>query len=237
MRSLQLLTPSRPCIFHCPFCIAQGHRHQNQFVNQYEKNYPLWANNLKTLLKKKMDLETVVITGTNEPLQDIACVEKMIAIVREVRPEIQIELQTRYYAPLPVMDRCDVVAYSIASYSLLSNISVRGKISRYVILLTDSFSNLSLVKILKQLPSSVTQVTLKCLHTSHGANLRMDRWILDHQLALEERKRLQREVEQYQGPLSIRFDENCMDAVDRYMVFREDGNLYADFDSTEKVEL
>jgi len=32
--------------------------------------------------------------------------------------------------------------------------------------------------------------------------------------------------------MSIRFDEKCMNAEGRYLVFREDGNLYENWDST-----
>lgn len=63
----------------------------------------------------------------------------------------------------------------------------------------------------------------------------MDQWILDHGMKLHNVKVLEREVQEYQGNLSIFFDENCMNALDRYMVFREDGNLYADYDTKEVV--
>ena len=33
--------------------------------------------------------------------------------------------------------------------------------------------------------------------------------------------------------MSIMFDENCMDSVGRYKIFREDGNIYSTWDASE----
>lgn len=236
MKSLQLLTPAIPCIFNCPFCIAGGHVHQNQFFNAYRKQHDDWVARLTKVIKTASDLKTVVITGTNEPLQSPDCVQEMIEIVHAVRPDVQIELQTRYYKPLSVMTQCDVVAYSIADPVFLDKVKPNGRVNRYVILLTDAFEVMSLDDIIAKLPDRVSQLTFKRLQDSHGVNQRMDQWILDHGMKLHNVKVLEREVQEYQGNLSIFFDENCMNALDRYMVFREDGNLYADYDTKEVVD-
>ena len=182
MRSLQILTPARPCMFDCPFCIAKSHDHQNHFENAYATNFSFWKTQLTHVIQTHPELKTVVITGTNEPLQDPNCVEQIIAIVRKTNPDLKIELQTRFYAPLSLMDDCDVVAYSIASPIFFNKISVKGKISRYVILLTDQFAGYSLDQILAQLPREVTQLTFKVLHDSQGFNSKMDDWISKHRL-------------------------------------------------------
>lgn len=235
MKSLQLLTPAIPCIFHCPFCIAQSHDHQNQFFNAYQEQHDYWVNCLTEVIKIASDLKTVVITGTNEPLQSPACVQEMIQIVRAIRPDVQIELQTRYYKPLPVMSECDVVAYSIAEPVFLDRVKPAGKQNRYVILLTDAFEVMTLADILASLPESVTQLTFKQLQHSHGVNPEMDQWIFEHGMTLSKREALKQEVQEYQGMISIFFDEDCMNAENRYMVFREDGNLYPDYDTNEVV--
>jgi organic radical activating enzyme len=97
MKSLQVLTPARKCLFNCPFCIAKTHEHHNLFDNNYKDKYDFWKDNYIKILNTYTDLKTVVITGTNEPMQDQDYVEEVIKITRENRPDIQIELQTRIY--------------------------------------------------------------------------------------------------------------------------------------------
>ena len=61
MKSLQIVTPHRKCIFNCPFCISKSHSHKNFFENTYEKDFNKWKNNLEEL---KVDAEVVIGDAT-----------------------------------------------------------------------------------------------------------------------------------------------------------------------------
>jgi organic radical activating enzyme len=231
MKSLQVVTPHIKCIFNCPFCIAKGHKHDNSFINNYEDNYNLWKNNLIRTIKKNSDLKYIVITGTNEPMQSKKCVSDIIDIVRNTNKDIQIELQTRYYKQDDIYNKLDVVAYSISDITMLNRIKPLGKIVRYVIILTNSFNNCSLNDILKLIPKNVKQLTFKKLVLTNGVNQEVDEYIINNSVDLDTLDRLKRDVELYDGDLSIRMDLNCMDCEGRYKIFREDGYVYDNWDS------
>lgn len=219
------------CIFNCPFCIAKGHKHDNGFVNNYKLNFDLWKNNLIKIINDNKDLKYVVITGTNEPMQSKECVSDIIDIVANTKKDIQIELQTRYYKQDDIYNKLDVVAYSISDITMLNRIKPLGKIVRYVIILTNSFNNCSLNDILKLIPKNVKQLTFKKLVLTNGVNQEVDKYIINNSVDLDTLDRLKRDVELYDGDLSIRMDLNCMDCEGRYKIFREDGYVYDNWDS------
>ena len=234
MRSLQVVTPHIDCIYNCPFCIAKTHKHDNKFINRYLDDHDYWKNNLIRVIKDNHDLDYVVITGTNEPMQSIDCVRDIINIVRDTNPNIQLEIQTHYYKENDVYKDLDVVAYSIPYYGLIKRIKPCGKINRYVILLTDTYNDYSLDDLLDVIPKEVTQLTFKVLHDSNGVNKEVDEYIHKHKIEINRLKQLREDILKYKGNMSIRFDEFCMDADDRYKIFREDGNLY---DNWEQVKV
>jgi organic radical activating enzyme len=234
MRSLQVVTPHIDCIYNCPFCIAKTHKHDNKFINRYLDDHDYWKNNLIRVIENNHDLGYVVITGTNEPMQSIDCVRDIINIVRDTNPSIQLEIQTHYYKENDVYKDLDVVAYSIPYYGLIKWIKPCGKINRYVILLTDTYNDYSLDDLLDVIPKNVTQLTFKVLHDSNGVNKEVDEYIHKHRMDIDRLKLLKEEILKYKGNMSIRFDEFCMDSNDRYKVFREDGELY---DNWEQVKV
>ena len=233
MKSLQVVTPSEPCIYHCPFCISKTHRHFNQFPNLYQENFEKWKNALEQVLEHTSDLKTVVITGTNEPMQTPKCVKDILDIVRTKRKDVTVEIQTRHYLPNHLYKEIDIVAYSISSFSLLDKILVGGKKNRYVIILTDSFSHKSLQEILEKVPDTVSQVTFKILQGSIEGNTMIDKWIRLHKVDDETVYKLKEDISNYRGPKSIFFDECCMDSKDRYEIFRCDGKIYKDWDEVK----
>lgn len=234
MRSLQVVTPHIDCIYNCPFCIAKTHKHDNKFINRYLDDHDYWKNNLIRVIKDNRDLGYVVITGTNEPMQSIDCVRDIINIVRDTNPNIQLEIQTHYYKENDIYKDLDVVAYSIPYYGLIKRIKPCGKINRYVILLTDTYNDYSLDDLLDVIPKNVAQLTFKVLHDSNGVNKEVDEYIHKHKININRLKQLREDILKYKGNMSIRFDEFCMDADDRYKIFREDGNLY---DNWEQVKV
>ena len=226
MKSLQVVTPHMKCIFNCPFCISKGHVHNNRFVNNYKDKNDLWKNNLEKVIKENTDLKYVVITGTNEPMQSKDCVNSIIDIVRNINKDIQIEIQTHYYKKDDLYNKLDVVAYSVADIRLLDKIKPMGKISRYVIILTDSFNGYSLDDLLGRINDSVSQITFKRLIDTNGDNEGVDNYILDHKIDDDTLNRLKKDIDNYKGNKSIRIDLNCMDSYNRYKIFREDGLVY-----------
>ena len=233
MRSLQVVTPHMECIFNCPFCIAKGHEHNNQFVNNYENDYDLWQNNLIATIRENSDLRYIVITGTNEPMQSKKCVNDIIDIVRKTNKDIQIELQTRYYKQDNIYNKLDVIAYSISDVSMLNKIKPLGKTIRYVIILTRSFNNYDLNYILRLIPHDVNQITFKKLISTNGVNQKVDEYILNNSIDDNTLNSLKNDIDSYNGDLSIRLDLNCMDCDGRYKIFREDGMVYDNWDSYE----
>ena len=226
MKSLQVLTPHIPCIFNCPFCISKGHKHDNMFINNYVDNYSLWKRNLIKTIKENPDLKYIVITGTNEPMQSKECVNNIIDIVKRTNSNIQVEIQTHYYKQDPVFDKLDVVAYSISDIKLLDKIKPMGKIKRYVIIMTDSYNNYTLDKILSLIPHNVSQVTFKKLIDTNDINEEVDKYIKEHSIDENTLNKLKKDINNYCGELSIRLDLECMKSEDRYKIFREDGNVY-----------
>ena len=231
MKSLQIVTPHIECIFNCPFCIAKGHKHDNNFVNNYEHNFELWKKNLIKVIKDNDDLKYVVITGTNEPMQSKKCVSDIIDIVRSTNRNIQIELQTHYYKPDNIYNKLDVVAYSISNVNLLNKIKPMGKTQRYVLIMTDSYNGYTLNEILKLIPNSVKQITFKRLINTNGVNLEVDKYIDSYSINDNTLNKLIDDVNKYNGNLSIRMDLDCMNCEGRYKIFREDGKVYDNWDS------
>ena len=163
-------------------------------------------------------------------MQSKECVKDIINIVRNTNPNIQIEIQTHFYKENKIYQELDVVAYSIPYYNLIKNIKPCGKINRYVILLTDTFNNYTLEDIINILPKNVTQLTFKVLQKSNGVNKKVDNYIEKHQILKEKLDKLKEDIMLYKGNISIRLDENCMDTYNRYKIFREDGNVYDDWE-------
>lgn len=233
MKSLQIVTPHLDCMFDCPFCIAKAHKHLNHFEDNYTNNYLLWEENLINTIISNEDLKYVVITGTNEPMQSKECVRDIINTIRSINEEIQIEIQTRYYTPDEIYDLLDVVAYSISNPRMIKRMKPKGKVQRYVFILTDHFNNYTLEDILALTQNTVSQITFKVLQDSNGENLEFDEYIKNHSVDERTLNNLRQDIASYEGDLSIRLDENCMDSIGRYEIFREDGNVYASWDACE----
>ena len=60
----------------------------------------------------------------------------------------------------------------------------------------------------------------------------MDKYILNHSIDNNTLEKLKEDIDKYNGNLSIRLDLDCMNSINRYKIFREDGNLY---DNWEEV--
>ena len=232
MKSLQVVTPYMKCMFNCPFCISKGQEHHNIFEDNYTNNHELWKNSLIKIITHDNELKYIVITGNNEPMQSKDCVRDIVNIVRGYRDDIQIEIQTRYYPEDEVYDLLDVVAYSISNPYMIDRIKPMGKIKRYVIILTDDFNNYSLSDIIEKMPKKVSQLTFKILQDSNGVNKDIDDYIKNHSIDQNTLNKLQEDINNYDGNISIMLDENCMASTGRYKIFREDGNIYSSWEAS-----
>lgn len=235
MRSLQIVTPHMECIYNCPFCISKAHPYTSHFEDTYHENFSLWKNSLIQVLQENDDLKYVVITGTNEPMQTPECVNDIIDVIREYRPDISIEIQTRWYQESDLYKKLNTTCYSISNAYYLDKIKPVGNNMRYVIILTDSFNGLRLDDYLKLIPKEVNQLTFKTLQNSLDHNTEIDDWIDHHRVDPETLAKLDEDVMNYHGDISIRMDKTCMDATDRYKVFREDGMVYNNWDELPKT--
>ena len=234
MRSLQIVTPHEECIYNCPFCISKAHPYTSTFTNNYLNNFKLWKENLIKVLQENPDLSYVVITGTNEPMQTPNCVSDIIDIVRSNRSDISIEIQTRWYQENDLYKKLDTTCYSISNAYYLDKIKPVGNNMRYVIILTDSFNGLTLDNYLSLIPKEVNQITFKTLQNSLDNNTEIDEWINNHRVDNNTLIKLEEDINNYQGNISIRLDKTCMDATNRYKVFREDGYVYNNWDELPK---
>lgn len=229
--SLQITAPAQECIFQCPFCISQSHGHNNKFNNLYKENFGEWQLKLKDALIGHPEIKTCIITGTNEPMQSPDFIIATFSIIKEVRPDIKTEIQTRFYKRFDVSNNLDIACYSVSRYEDIIKIEESALTNRIVIILTDSFNGKTINDILEGIKGKmITQITFKKLHTSKGVNSKMDTWIKKHSINEDTYNLLKNEVANYVGSMSIRFDENCMDAEDRYLILREDGNIYENWD-------
>ena len=233
MRSLQIVTPYTKCMFNCPFCITKAQAHQNVFEDNYTNNHQLWESSLIDTITSDEELKYVVITGNNEPMQSKDCIRDIINIVREYRKDIQIEIQTRYYPSDELYDSLDVVAYSISNPHMINRITPRGKIKRYVIILTNDFNNYKLSDLIDMMSKEVSQLTFKILQDSDGVNEEFDAYIKNHSIDENTLNALREDIKNYKGQISIMLDENCMDSIGRYKIFREDGNIYSTWEASE----
>ena len=175
-------------------------------------------------------------------MQDPDIVHDIINITNEIRPDVQVELQTRMYNYNKLYEKLNVIAFSISDFNLIDQVPYiesnndHHVINRHTLILTDTFNEKTLDDILNKMDKRVQQLTLKILQTSNGFDQEMDEWIEKHRLNDITANKLQNQILDYDGDVSIFFDESCMDATNRYMVYRPDANLYANYDTTVPIK-
>ena len=212
--NLQLCIPYEPCIYHCPFCIARGHKHNYEFQNLYKTNKKEYFQKLIDVLEF-ID-GSVVLTGECEPTQNMSFLKDVIKVIRKHKKNAVIELQTRNYEYKGGLD-IDVLSYSIVDSKAYLNAyklyKEPKKINRLVILLRrdlDFLNNYNFNSF------GFQQVTFKQLQL--GEDFETNKWIMNN--LSEVNHNIQR------SDISIRYDYSCQTAKGRYFVFRSDGNLY-----------
>ena len=65
--NIQISAPYQPCAYHCPFCVARGHKHGYKFDDLYSADEQRYFNRLSNFLTNYCDKTntwpTVIITG------------------------------------------------------------------------------------------------------------------------------------------------------------------------------
>lgn len=133
----------------------------------------------------------------------------------------------------PILSKVDVVSYSITtarSYLNAHRLQKIGRINRIVILLTKEFEFLN-----KDTFNSMgfSQVTFKTLQ--HGEDDTVNKWIDDHKMG--DISSIQDIVDFYNGSeISVRLDQSCQNATNRYFILRCDGKLYDAWESNKPIK-
>lgn len=232
--NIQLCIPYEPCVYHCPMCIARGHKHNYQFQNLYKTDIKQFTDNLLKSLNS-VEFNDIILTGECDPTQNIRFLQYAIKIIRKYYPDKKIELQTHnYHTDLKKLRGLNVISYSVTSVrDYLASYSFKkpkNMTSRMVILLTNEFGFLTAENFNDM---GFNQITFKTLQ--NGENPLINRWIDSHRLKnIENIKKI---VSKFNSDtdVSVRLDQSCQDATGRYYVIRSDGLLYENWEAAEPI--
>lgn len=230
--NLQVCLPYQPCWFHCPMCVARGHKHNYIFDNLYESNKRKYLKLLAKAVKKLDKGVSVILTGECDPTQDLDFCKEVIKVVRSVRKDLVIELQTRNYAYKGELD-VDVLSYSVVSLRGYQNARQYYKdwtiVNRMVILLVKGLEPYLDNEHFDT--KGFDQVTFKTLQ--YGEDAEANAWI-------DKFKMSEAGVEAVRGivreGISIRVDTSCQNAEGRYRIFRSDGKVYNTWEEGRKEQ-
>lgn len=232
--NLQLVSPYKKCPYNCPMCIARTNE-EYPYPNLYESDRNQYFQKLYDALD---GISVVVVTGSTEPTLFVDWVIDVISFIKVFTPHIKIELQTKNYnVDVDALNTCglDLISYSItnpveyAKSTMLRGLK-SGK-SRITILGTDE--NMQAIFSDYTPCYSFDQVTIKGLH--HGRTDEVNSFIYQSiSKYIFERFyknnssviRSDFECQLRNRNISLQLDVDCMDAKDRYKIFRIDGNIY-----------
>ncbi|MDR0930247.1 MAG: hypothetical protein LBM38_00625 [Clostridiales bacterium] len=240
--NLQVITPiCGNCKMQCPYCIASAHQHGNKFKDLYRENRDEYIAKLKQNFETH-DWDTIIVTGTAEPMQEPETLKDIVKLLKEVKnPKTKIELQTRFHSvPNDIAREFDVVSRSIDNPDQLGSLKLTAaNIDRFVIILTDAFNGYSFRQLMSESGFIPPQITFKTLHVDDAQTTPQSQWVKEHSCDIETCNRLKQEitcpVTTFQ--LSVRWDDNCMAADNRYVALRTDGDLYKSWDDSKPSEV
>lgn len=222
--NLQLCIPYRPCPKGCPMCIAVRPK---KYENLFAKNHMEYIGKLSVVMCQQK-YETVVLTGDTEPTLDDWWLNKVITffVLHTYKPKIEIQTHNYNWKGLRGID---VNAFSVTSLQDLTELpSIRTKygINRLVVLGTKELMAYFLREDVDL--SNFQQLTIKALqHTASQVafiddyidKVKCDTAILDEV------------AEKYAAlGLQVKVDLDCQNSINRYAIFREDGEFYKTWD-------
>lgn len=217
--NLQVVSPYRKCPFACPMCIAATD-YQYPYEDLYKSNEADYILQLRNALHGFSG--DVIITGDTEPTLFMDWVKKVIAHAELCGRKT--ELQTKNYAvDVSELKGLGTLAYSITNmkeYLRIPNLKTIKGNNRLVILLTKDFDCLDVGNFETY---GFNQITFKCLQESDDP--KTNEYIKANRIGNMDK------IYQIMNDLalrgvSVRIDENCMEAEDRYRIFRTDGKIY-----------
>lgn len=232
--NLQISAPYQPCVYHCPFCVARGHKHEYKFDNLYGTDEKLYFSRLHNFLidySLKTDvLPTVIITGECDPSQNMKWATRVANECSDLGCKVEFQTHNLSLKESDIPRAIDVLSYSITSVreylSAWRYVKPDWCINRMVMILRDGFEFLNKDNFS---PMGFDQITFKALN--HGESDNINNWIDEHTPASIDN--FYEIMESRNGStLSVRVDTTCQQAEGRYFVFRSDGNIY---DSWEAV--
>lgn len=231
--NLQLCSPYRKCPFNCPMCIAATDDGEiNNVFNLYENNRAEYFYKLAKAIQGK---DTVVITGDTEPTLFPEWISNVLKFFQIIGYEGKIELQTKNYCLSYFCHEwynldLDLIAYSATCAKDLQKIFSLNLAKesycrvRLVVLLTEETIDCLYKTPVKEL-TKFAEITFKVLQTPEReaeAN-----YVKEHNSYDKQKLNAIIEFIQFHSSkCSIRIDENCMDATDRYEIMRIDGKMY-----------
>lgn len=232
--NLQISAPYQPCVYHCPFCVARGHKHEYKFDNLYGTDEKLYFSRLHNFLidySLKTDvLPTIIITGECDPSQNMKWATRVANECSDLGCKVEFQTHNLSLKESDIPRAIDVLSYSITSVreylSAWRYVKPDWCINRMVMILRDGFEFLNKDNFS---PMGFDQITFKALN--HGESDSINNWIDEHTPASIDN--FYEIMESRNGStLSVRVDTTCQQAEGRYFVFRSDGNIY---DSWEAV--
>lgn len=236
--NIQVCCPYQKCVYNCPMCIAKGHKHNYKFSNN--TNSQEYYDNLSNIIEYEQTCD-VILTGECDPSQNMQWVKKVLTQLKDTYFSGSVELQTRNYnIDVQKLEDLDL---GVLSYSIVylkdylkshSFNKLRVGINRLVILLTKEFEFLN-----KDTFNTMgfNQVTFKTLQ--YGEDKNVNKWIDENKMSEDGVNRIREIIEFYNGSkeCSVRLDENCQDATNRYYIYRSDGKLYKNWEEENALEI
>lgn len=232
--NIQISAPYQPCAYHCPFCVARGHKHEYKFDNLYGRDEEAYIRALRDFIikytKKNDEYPTVIITGECDPSQNMRWATKVANECSDLGCKVEFQTHNLSLKECDIPRAIDVLSYSITDareyLSAWRYTKPNWCINRMVMILRDGFEFLNKDNFS---PMGFDQITFKALN--HGEDEVINNWIDEHTPASIDN--FYEIMESRNGStLSVRVDTTCQKAEGRYYVFRSDGYVYDSWEAT-----
>lgn len=242
--NLQLVSPFKVCPYKCPHCVSALDE-PYPYENLYESNHDTYMARLQQLLMVS-NYKSITITGMTEPTLFPEWITEVFTLIKKLGIKSEITLQTHDYT-YGTGHWQDVLPFDFIAYSvdkpitklppLLTTRQYKKVTPRLVIIDNKSLDLCFYEQIAAQLPHW-TQVTVKAMQETSNGSAKTDAYIrsvrrdpVRDRLFFEAvRNTFEKNKQHY------RFDAYCLDSEGRYVIFREDGNLYKDWSTRTPVD-
>lgn len=235
--NIQVSAPYQPCVYHCPFCVARGHKHEYKFDNLYGRDEEAYIRALRDFIieytTKNGEYPTVIITGECDPSQDMRWATKVANECSDLGCKVEFQTHNLSLKENDIPRTIDVLSYSITNVREYLSAWRYAKpnwcINRMVMILRDGFGFLNKDNFS---PMGFDQITFKALN--YGESDSINNWIDGHTPASI--NNFYEIMESRNGStLSVRVDTTCQQAEGRYYVFRSDGKVYESWEAAEPI--